>query len=57
MQFEKKIESTQNESKPDFLKPVLIGVVAIPVSLTLWVFYVLSSQYLIQPSKLLLDTN
>lgn len=50
MQFEKKIESTQNESKPDFLKPVLIGVVAIPVSLTLWVFYVLSSQYLIQPS-------
>lgn len=48
MQFEKKSESAQINYKPDCLKPLIIGVVVIPISLMLWVCNVLSSHYLIE---------
>ena len=54
MQFEKKSESAQINYKPDCLKPLIIGVVVIPISLMLWVCNVLSSHYLIEKSKILL---
>ena len=56
-QFYKKFEFTEVFYKPDYLRPVIIGVVVIPISLTLWVFNILSSHYLIQSGKILLFVN
>lgn len=50
-QFYKKFEFTEVFYKPDYLRPVIIGVVVIPISLTLWVFNILSSHYLIQSGE------
>ena len=51
MKCDENLKYTQIIPKSEFLKPVIIGVVVIPISLTLWMFTVLSTHYLTDSSK------
>lgn len=44
--YEMKLQHTKFIPPKEFLKPVVIGVVVIPISLFLWMFGVLRSNYL-----------
>jgi len=50
MKCDENLKYTQIIPKSEFLKPVIIGVVVIPISLTLWMFTVLSTHYLTDSS-------
>ena len=51
MVHERKLEHTKFVPTSVFLKPVIIGVFIIPISLTLWIFGTLRSNYLSADGK------
>ena len=53
MVHESKLEHTKFVPTSVFLKPVIIGVFIIPISLTLWIFGTLRSNYLSADGKYL----
>lgn len=51
MQNDRKLEHTKLVPTSSFLKPLIIGVIIIPLSLTLWIFGVIRSNYLSADGK------